>query len=120
MASPKIRSTSRVGHYALGIDWEGGHESIMPYTHIRAHCPCDDCTKLREAGELPGGPGTQLGDVEMLGDRSIFFTWTDGHESVFLLPELRALCRCAYCIGEPERPITGGPPAPPPDEPERA
>ena len=33
--------------------------------------------------------------------------WDDGHETVYLVDELRALCRCAYCIGEPERPITG-------------
>jgi DUF971 family protein len=107
---PTIRNTQRVGHYALGVDWEGGHESILPYTHLRAHCTCEPCATLRASGGLPGGPGTQLRDLEVVGDRSVFLTWMDGHESVYLLSELRALCRCAYCIGEPERPITGDAP----------
>lgn len=104
---PRIRQTRRVGHYALGIDWEDGHESIMPYSSLRAHCPCGDCARVRNDGRVPGEPGTQLESLDVFGDASAFFTWSDGHESAYLLPELRALCRCAYCAGEPERPITG-------------
>ncbi|MEW6301056.1 MAG: gamma-butyrobetaine hydroxylase-like domain-containing protein [Thermodesulfobacteriota bacterium] len=33
--------------------------------------------------------------------------WEDGHETVFLPEELRGLCRCAQCQGEPDYPITG-------------
>ncbi len=102
-----IRSTSTVGRYALGVDWSDGHESILPFTNLRAHCPCDACEALRAADRAPGAPGIELLAVEAIGEASIFLHWSDGHETIYLLPELRALCRCAYCIGEPERPITG-------------
>jgi len=45
--------------------------------------------------------------VEVLGEQSVFLRWADGHETVLLTEELRALCRCAYCAGEPENPISG-------------
>lgn len=105
--APAIRQTRRIGHYALGVDWVDGHESIMPYTNLRAHCPCEECAALRSDDRVPGDRGIQLRSIDVMGDASAFLTWSDGHESVYLLPELRALCRCAYCVGEPERPITG-------------
>ena len=38
---------------------------------------------------------------------SQFVGWVDGHETIFTMSQLRELCRCAYCVGEPERPISG-------------
>jgi DUF971 family protein len=108
MASgPSIRSTSAVGRYALGVAWSDGHESILPFTHLRAHCPCDACVVQRAQDQIELRPGLALEGCELLGDASIYLRWDDGHETFYLVPELRALCRCAYCIGEPERPITG-------------
>jgi DUF971 family protein len=89
------------------VEWADGHDSIMPYVHLRAHCPCEKCLERRGHGELPGAPGVQLRSIEVIADTSVFLGWTDDHETIYLLPELRGLCRCAYCIGEPERPITG-------------
>ena len=102
-----IRKTARVGRYALGIEWTDGHESIMPYQNLRGHCPCEACAAIRANGEIPASPTPELQSIDVLGDASAFLTWPDGHQTVYLLPELRALCRCAYCVGEPERPITG-------------
>ena len=103
----RIRSTSIVGRYALGVLWADGHDSIMPFNHLRAHCPCEPCAAQRERDEVPGSRAVQLDAFEPLGDASVFLRWDDGHETLYLLPEMRALCRCAHCIGEPERPITG-------------
>jgi DUF971 family protein len=103
---PKIRSTNAVGHYALGVDWVDGHDSILPLSSLRAHCPCDGCTAERDSGQPPAG-SAQLVALERLGEESVFLRWVDGHETIYLVAELRALCRCAYCAGEPERPITG-------------
>jgi DUF971 family protein len=104
---PRIRTTRPVGRYALGIDWADGHDSILPHANLRAHCPCDACAALRAREELPGRRDVALESVEPLGDASVYLRWSDGHETLYLVAELRALCRCAYCIGEPERPITG-------------
>lgn len=104
---PRINQTRPVGRYALGVTWLDGHDSILPHIHLRAHCPCDACAALRARDELPGGRDVTLESVETIGDASVFLRWSDGHETFYLVPELRSLCRCAYCIGEPERPITG-------------
>jgi hypothetical protein len=45
--------------------------------------------------------------VELLGDEAVFVAWADQHETVLLTEELRALCRCAHCAGEPQYPISG-------------
>ena len=105
-SAPKIRSTNAVGRYALGVDWSDGHDSILPYSNLRGHCTCDACTAIRAAGDVPTG-NTELATLDLLGEESIFLRWADGHETLYLIPELRALCRCAHCVGEPERPITG-------------
>jgi DUF971 family protein len=104
---PQIRTTKAVGRYALGVDWSDGHDSIMPYTHLRAQCPCDACVDANRGGLPAAGAQVQLAAVELIGDASVHLRWADGHETLFLVEELRALCRCAHCIGEPERPITG-------------
>ena len=106
-ADPTLRRVAHVGRYALGVDWKDGHDSIFPYRHLRANCPCDACEALRRSGERPGSDAVQIEAFEALGDASLFLRFDDGHETLFLLEELRVLCRCAYCIGEPERPITG-------------
>lgn len=105
---PRISETRPVGRYALGVAWMDGHDSILTHASLRGHCPCDACTALRERDELPGGGMATLESLERIGDASVFLRWSDGHETFYLVSELRALCRCAYCIGEPERPITGG------------
>lgn len=105
---PRISETRPVGRYALGVAWMDGHDSILTHASLRGHCPCDACAALRERDELPGGGRASLESIEQLGDASVFLRWSDGHESFYLVSELRSLCRCAYCIGEPERPITGG------------
>jgi DUF971 family protein len=120
--APVLKTLKEVGRYAVGIGWGDGHESILPYRHLRAHCPCDACRARRSASVSPttppagaataGTPGTspaeeQLVALERLGEGTLFFRWADGHESLLVAEELRALCRCAYCAGEPEYPITG-------------
>ena len=113
-----LKSLKEIGRYALGIGWGDGHESILPYRHLRAHCPCDACRAGVAGGPAPAqpaqgpgagvvGPHERLAALERLGEGTLFFRWADGHETLLVAEELRALCRCAYCAGEPEYPITG-------------
>jgi DUF971 family protein len=100
----RIKTLKEIGRYAVGIDWADGHESILPYRELRLHCPCDACSE-RTADAL-GADAQQLADMRRIGDATLLFRWGDGHETLLVADELRALCRCAYCAGEPEYPIT--------------
>jgi len=99
-----IKTLREVGRYAIGIAWSDGHDSILPFRDLRAHCPCDACRAAPVAAPPAAGP--ELADLQRLGDRTLFFRWADGHETLLVADELRALCRCAYCAGEPNYPIT--------------
>jgi DUF971 family protein len=102
----QVERLKQVGRYALGVEWGDGHESILPHASIRRCCPCDACADLDPAAPLPNAADQPV-RLEMLGDASLFITWADTHETVLLTDELRALCRCAHCAGEPQYPISG-------------
>ena len=104
MATPTIRKLRTVGRYAVGVDWSDGHDSILPHRHLRQACPCEAC--LASPAE-PGGDAIDVARVQQIGDGTLFLAWRDGHETFFVAEELRALCRCAHCIGEPDYPISG-------------
>ncbi len=103
-ARHEIQTLREVGRYAVGITWGDGHDSILPYRDLRARCPCDACRAAPVPS--PSAAAQQLADLQRLGDRTLFFRWRDGHETLLVTEELRALCRCAYCAGEPNYPIT--------------
>jgi DUF971 family protein len=102
----RVEKLSEIGRYALGVTWGDGHESILPFRNLRAACPCEAC-----AAAPPGTAGDagaeRLARVELIGGRTLFVHWGDGHETLLLLEEVRDLCRCARCVGEPEYPISG-------------
>src|SRR5262245_6821980 len=101
-----VERLSEVGRYALGVVWGDRHDSILPYRNLRAACPCDACT-ARSADAPVSTEGERLVRAEVLGDKSVFLRWGDGHETLLLLEELRDLCRCARCVGEPDYPLSG-------------
>jgi DUF971 family protein len=105
MATATMRTIREVGRYAVGIDWSDGHDSILPYRHLRQACPCDRC--LASPGENPTPEQITLARMQAIGATTLFLAWADRHETLFVAEELRALCRCAHCIGEPDYPITG-------------
>ncbi|MFN8544339.1 MAG: gamma-butyrobetaine hydroxylase-like domain-containing protein [Candidatus Binatia bacterium] len=96
---------TEVGRYALGVEWGDRHESILPYRGIRLACPCDVCAPRSHDVPLPP-EAEQPAAVELLGGQSLFVRWADAHETLLLLEELRALCRCARCVAEPTNPIS--------------
>jgi DUF971 family protein len=104
MAVPTMRKLREVGRYAVGIDWSDGHDSILPFRHLRQHCPCTACLG---AGPASAPAASELVRLQQIGDVTLFLAWGDGHETLLVAEELRALCRCARCIGEPDYPISG-------------
>lgn len=104
--TPKIRSVNEVGRYAIGVHWIDGHDSIYPLDDLRRNCPCEACNgDVR--GKIPG-EGLRLKQFSRLGEQGVFIGWGDGHETLYTVHQLRELCRCAYCVAEPEHPVTGG------------
>ena len=100
----RIERLSEVGRYALGVLWGDRHDSILPYRSLRQACPCDACVARQDAGPPP--PDAERPTrIELLGDRTLFVAWGDGHETLLLVEELRALCRCARSVPEPENPL---------------
>src|ERR1044072_5493869 len=102
----RIDKLTQVGRYALGVQWGDGHDSILPHRNLRRACPCDACAAETPARERPAD-AEQPALVDVLGGRSVLGRWGAGHETLFLTSELRQLCRCARCVGEPDYPISG-------------
>jgi DUF971 family protein len=101
-----IERLSEVGRYALGVLWGDGHDSILPYRNLRRACPCEPC--LATAPDVAVTPEAErLVRIESLGVQSVFLRWGDRHETLLLVEELRDLCRCARCVGEPDYPLSG-------------
>lgn len=102
----RVERLKQVGRYALGVEWGDGHDSIIPHRTIRYVCPCDACEAGARDTPMPV-EGEQPVRVELLGEEAVFIAWADRHETLLLTEELRALCRCAHCAGEPQYPISG-------------
>jgi DUF971 family protein len=105
--NPKIKGLNEVGRYAVGVQWADGHDSIYPLENLRRQCPCRSCADDRTAQE-PAADARHLAKLARMGEQAVFLQWSDGHETIYTMRQLRELCRCAYCVAEPERPITGG------------
>jgi DUF971 family protein len=46
----KMLAVEPVGAYAIRIDWSDGHKSgIYSYDRLREICPCEECTRERQA-----------------------------------------------------------------------
>jgi DUF971 family protein len=103
----RIERMTEVGRYALGVEWGDRHDSILPYRSLRAACPCEACAGP-PAATPPAPEAERLVRAEVLGGESVFLRWGDGHETLLLVAELRDLCRCARCVGEPDYPVSGG------------
>lgn len=104
MPALTIGKIREVGNYAVGVDWSDGHDSILPFRHLREACPCNGC--LADPPEI-GPEQAAVERLRTIGGATLFVAFADGHETMFVAAELRALCRCAHCIGEPNYPITG-------------
>ncbi len=102
-----LQSMSPVGRYALGVNWGDKHESIFPFTNLRRCCPCLACEKDEAVRRVPAEAQTKLESVQRIAEASVMLHWADGHETLLLVEELRELCGCAGCKGEPDYPITG-------------
>lgn len=102
-----IESIHPVGRYAVGVRWGDHHDSIYPFETLRRVCPCETCARAEAVKRVPRDEERRLEGVRRIGEASVMFHWADGHETLLLVEELREVCGCAACKGEPDYPITG-------------
>ena len=93
----------------LTIQWDDGHESLYPFSLLRAACPCAECRgghdRMSETPDpsmfeaaLPDSPATRLKTLLPVGAYAISPVWEDGHDAgIFRWEYLRALCPCPAC-----------------------
>lgn len=93
----------------LTIIWKDGHQSLYPFSLLRAVCPCATCRGGHEnmrddpdpavfytVDEI--APRTMLSKLESVGQYALTFTWEDGHHyGIYTWVFLRKLCPCAVC-----------------------
>ncbi len=88
------------------IVWDDGHESIYFADHLRVHCPCASCEKIRNEGEdswafktfVEKAKEVTFQSWQMIGRYALMFTFSDGHNlGMFQFDELRHLCQCDIC-----------------------
>ncbi len=88
-----------VGRYAVGVVWADDHSSIYPFARLRLDDPGQPGADAPQA--TPPALTHAMGwprDIKKTGE-GLRVTWSDGHESLYPFPALRALCRCAGCTG---------------------
>ncbi len=91
------------------VVWEDGHNSIYPFSLLRAGCPCASCRgghenmspepdpKIFKAEYLPSS-ANELVNLELVGSYAMTISWKDGHNfGIFTWQYLRAMCPCSTC-----------------------
>lgn len=90
----------------LTVLWNDGHESMYPFSLLRAACPCAACRGGHEHMKsepdayvfsliLPDSPATRLTSVKAVGSYALTIVWEDGHDyGIYNWHYLRALCPC--------------------------
>ena len=93
----------------LSIEWNNGHESIIPFSLLRYACPCAECRGGHENMRSDPDPevfqmpledklATRLRSIEAMGTYAISIEWQDGHHyGIYNWDFLRALCPCPIC-----------------------
>ena len=96
------RSIEKVEDARLRIVWDDGHETELPFAHLRRSCPCAMCKDewtgepLLDPKAVPEALGASRADV--VGNYALTFTFTDGHGTgIFTFEMLRRLCACGEC-----------------------
>ena len=87
----------RVGDTVLKIEWSDGHESLYPWSVLRASCPCAACREIKGLPMQPD-PGIKAVDIQPVGRYALTIRWSDGHATgIFSYEFLRSLCSCEAC-----------------------
>ncbi|HWS23200.1 MAG TPA: DUF971 domain-containing protein [Anaerolineales bacterium] len=91
------------------VKWDDGHESVYPFSLLRAGCPCALCRGGHENMSSTPSPEifnfilsdteeTRIATVVPTGSYGITIVWEDGHDyGIYKWNYLRALCPCIYC-----------------------
>ncbi len=100
------RSIEKVEDARLRIVWDDGHQTELPFTMLRRHCPCAMCKDewtgetLLDPAAVPETLGATRADI--VGNYALSFAFSDGHGTgIYTFEMLRKLCRCKDCEYHP-------------------
>jgi DUF971 family protein len=68
----------------LSVKWKDGSTSEIPWTQLRAACPCAECANLHGDADplrLKLAPNTHLVSVAYVGNYAVQPRWGDGHNT---------------------------------------
>lgn len=79
---PRPRDVAARGAH-LAVDWDDGRSSLLPFTFLRARCPCAGCVD-EWTGQRTLDPKTIPADVKPwnlgeVGRYALQIEWSDGH-----------------------------------------
>ena len=87
------------------VKWQDGHESLIPLTTVRYHCPCATCREQRRRAdaddltEIFAGANTEPTSAQPAGNYALRISWADGHASgIYTWEYLRRMCPCEECV----------------------
>jgi DUF971 family protein len=68
----------------LAITWQGGSESRIATTILRANCPCSECqsrTRSASATYVPlvTAQSSAIREINLVGSSALQIIWEDGH-----------------------------------------
>ena len=93
----------------LFVAWTDGHESRIPFSLLRAGCPCVTCRGGHDKMSADPDPevfftavadsdSVRVAKVELVGNYALTVEWQDGHHyGIYHWYYLRALCPCEGC-----------------------
>jgi len=111
-----VEGFAEAGEYSIASDPAGrGYALAHLAGQARQHFPfanlrrlsLHDCRRGRGCQERAGGSRAKLESVQRLLDASVMLAWRTVTRPSTWFEELRDLCGCAHCKGEPNYPITG-------------
>lgn len=88
---------------ALVVEWQDGHQEVLPFAYLRGACPCAACKghhRRVDVSKIEPKPGVFLVEHQVQGRYAVRLLWSDAHYTgIYTYEYLRSLCRCAECRG---------------------
>jgi DUF971 family protein len=104
LPTPTPIEIKKTGPSEVRVDWDDGHQSLLPIRYLRSQCMCAACVN-EITGERMLDPDSIPQDItvtsaEHVGRYGVKFQFSDGHGiGIYTWERLRGICPCHICAG---------------------